>query len=199
MALPLLIAGGLAGLNMLGSYAAQKEEEAKQKRIIALKKRAAVQKNAAIQDGAELSGILSHEATINSMYDLYRASAENTREIKGKLDNTRSKLAAQSEGLAAGISKGKQMLAFNVQAAKAIQKQKSKESSVLVNLLDNYYTTQNKLNQKKLQSQQEMQAALQEQYQGPSDMSQFLNIVSSGAKGFQSGYSLGNAFNKQFG
>ena len=61
-----IIGGVVGGLNMFGTYMAQREEEEKQRRIIALQKRAARMKDASIQNSAKLMGMLSYEATQNA-------------------------------------------------------------------------------------------------------------------------------------
>ena len=183
----------LAGISMAGSYFAQQEEEEKQKRLLALKKKAAIQKNSAIQDAIGLNKMLNAEMTENAVDEIARATSDNVRDTQGKIQNTRSKLISTSEGLASGVSKGKQMLAYNVQSAKAVLEQKSQETSMLTQTLDGYYSKQAQLNQTSLQSQQEMKAALTQEYQGPSGISKLFNIANAGLQGYQTGLSLSNS------
>jgi len=184
---------GLGAINMIGSYMAAEEEEKRQKQLLALRKQAALMKYAAVNDATDIQKAMTLENTSNAIAELERVSSANTRGVKEKSLIAESSLAAKSEGLVSGISKGKEMLALQIKGQKAILANKSNEVGVLVKLLDDKDKAENELNQRKIDSYYSTQAVLSETFQGASAFTKVFGAVGSGIQGFNTGYQLGTA------
>lgn len=193
-----ILGGAMAGINMLGSYYANKEEEERRKRDLELQKKSALMKAAGIEDSTLIMKGMNIENTNNATAELFRASTANIREDKLKIKKVESSIVSRSEGLTSGVSAGRQLLASRVEANKVILSDKSKESGMLVQLLDKKNQEENKLNQKMIDTNFQLQSVLGQKFQGTSDFTKLFGAIGTGVQGFQSGYALGGALGKQF-
>jgi len=193
-----IIGGTMAAINMVGSYYTAKQEEERRKRDLELQKKAALMRAAGIEDSTVIMKGMNIEATTNATRELFRASAANIREDRLKIKKVESSLVAKTEGLTSGVSAGRQLLASRVAANKVILKDKSKESGMLVQLLDNKNKVENQLNQKMIDTNFQLQSVLSQKFQGTSEFTKLFGAIGAGVQGFQSGYALGGAVGKQF-
>ena len=131
----------------------------------------------------------NREAAANTIMEVLRAGAAQDKRVKGAVQEASSTMSASNEGLTSGRSKGRQMVALQVEGTQAVLESKSKTAGTIVQITDQMDKATNDLNNKLLSDWQKMATVLTqpgEGYRG-SDMA----IVSAGISGARSGASFG--------
>jgi len=190
MSLALALGGAALGgvSSIFGNRAAAKA----QREQIELQRLAATYKYKATEDSVNIMKALNREATYNAVNEVARAGSEDLRRTAQQVDKAEGTLQAQSEGLASGASKGRQMASLLIQGNKAMEDTKDKSVSMINQLVDNQDRNTNQLNNQLMKAYQDMSAVLS--YEGIDNSgARMNNFISGVAGGALSGLRLDSA------
>lgn len=177
-----------AGVGAVTSIWGAKEQAAQQRAQIRANRLAAKYKYSAVLDSTNIMKAAIRESSQNAIYETARAGAATGREIDREVGNAIGKVQAQSEGLASGRSKGRVMIDTIVQGNRVRQQAQSQTVSMVNKIIEAQDTKTNELNNRLLQSYQEMSAILANE--GPSLGNNVGGFLSSSISGAQSGIAL---------
>lgn len=130
----------------------------------------------------------NREAAGNAIGEMLRAGAAQSNQVKGQIEQATSTLQASNEGITSGRSKGRQMVALQVQGTKAVLESKSKVATSIAQITDQMDKATNELNNKLFSDYNQMAAVLTTPgaiYQGNP-----MEILQSGISGLQTSASL---------
>jgi len=173
---------------MFDSYNQQAAQAEQADRMRELEIQGAKDYYAAIESSTMLTKAVTEEATLEAQEEVLRVGAAKGREASLDLQGGRSKLLAASEGITAGRSAGRQMVAYEIEADKAINEIKGETTSTINQLVDQKDKIENDLNMQLLNAWQDMATVLTTPgatvYDGSTT-----DILMSGIQGGLSGYS----------
>ena len=185
------IGAGLGGLNAYFGNRAMAEAQREQ---IELQRLASIYQYKATEDSINIMKGLNREATMNAINEALRAGTEDVRRASLAVDKAAGSLQAQSEGITAGQSKGRQMATMYLKGSQMVEETKDQTSSVISQLIEKQDMNTAQLNNQLLQAHQQMAAVLANE--GPSHPGQANRFISGALSGAQLGLSwssLGNS------
>lgn len=183
---------GMAAVSVISTVAGNKENADAQKEAIGLNRLAATLTYSATEDSINIMKAVSNEQTKNSIAETARAGAAISSDVKQAVTKAASTSISQSEGLTSGNSKGREMIALQIQGQKALSKSKSNTASSINQIVDQKDKITNDLNNKLLAAHQDMAAVLSNT--GPAITGNTQRVISSAASGASTGLSLGAKF-----
>jgi gas vesicle protein len=179
------IVGGLSSI--FGARDAAKRQRAQ----IRANRMAAKHKYSATLDSTNIMKAAVRESTRNAVGEILRVGAADVKEVQKEVTRAASTLAARSEGLTSGRSKGREMIGVMVKGNELRQKMENKTTSMINQVVDAQDAKTNELNNRLLRSYQEMSAVLSSE--GPDLGSNVGGFLSGAMSGAQSGLALESA------
>ena len=183
--------GMLAGaaIGGISSIFGARDAASRQKAQIRANRLAAKYKFSATEDSANIMKAALRESTQNAVAELARVGAADVKDIDKEITRAASTLQARGEGLTSGRSKGREMIGLHVKGNVIRQKQQDKTTSMINQVVEAQDAKTNELNNRLLQSYQEMSAVLASE--GPDLGSNIGGTISGAFSGAQSGIALG--------
>jgi len=181
-----LLAG--AAIGGISSIFGARDAASRQRAQIRANRLAAKYKFSATEDSANIMKAALRESTQNAVAELVRVGAADVKDVDKAITRAASTLAAKSEGLTSGRSKGREMIGLHVKGNEIRQTQQDKTTSMINQVVEAQDAKTNELNNRLLQSYQEMSAVLASE--GPDLGSNVGGFLSGTFGGAQSGISL---------
>jgi len=183
---------GLLGGAVIGgisSYFGARDAASRQRAQIRANRLAAKYKFSSTQDSANIMKAALRESTQNAVTEIVRAGAADVKGVDKEITRAASTLAARSEGLTSGRSKGREMIGLHVKGNIIRQKTQDKTTSMINQVVEAQDAKTNELNNRLLSSYQEMSAVLASE--GPDLGSNVGGFLSGAIGGAQSGIAIG--------
>jgi hypothetical protein len=185
------VAGGGALLGGITSGMQAKEDAKRQREAIKKNRLAARASYYSTEDSVNLMKAATREATTNAIAEVSRAGKATERELAQSIDKVASSVSASNEGLTSGRSKGRLMVDVFQKGNKMLKEADDNTTSQITRLLEAQDAKTADLNNKLLQTYQEMSAVLANE--GPS-LNPTNKIISGAIGGAKTGASVYNAF-----
>lgn len=181
-----------AGVGAISSIWGAKEAAKQQRAQIRANRMAAKYKYSAVLDSTNIMKAALRDSSYNAAQEVLRTGAATGRAAEVEVEGAIGKLQSQSEGLTSGRSKGRQMIDTIVKGNQYKAQVKNQTVSMVNKIIEAQDAKTNELNNRLLNSYQEMSAILANP--GPSLGSNVGGFLSGTLGGAQSGIALENAF-----